>query len=99
MTILTHQRDRPVIESRQDHRAAAMMHDLARVGLVGFAHGIDRDINHTAGEDFLRIEELRSLISHLFCPTAFRSSEQVLSSRLQYASRYCCPILHLLRTS
>src|SRR5260370_38587871 len=61
-----------------------MMHDLARVGLVGVAHGVDPDTDHTAREDFLRIEELWSLISHLFCPTAFRSSEQVLSSRLQY---------------
>ena len=63
MTILTDQRDRPVIESRQDHRAAAMMDDLANIRLVAFAHGINRDVEHSAGEDLFRIEELRSLLS------------------------------------
>ncbi len=37
-----------------------MMDDLANIGLVAFAHGINRDVEHAAGKDLFRIESLRS---------------------------------------
>ncbi len=41
-----------------------MMDDFANVGLVAFAHGVNGNFQHAAGEDFFRIECLRNF-SHL----------------------------------
>src|SRR5712691_10970901 len=61
-----------------------MMHDLARVGLFGFAHGIDRDIEDAAREDLFRIEERRSLLSHsrsLVCRALARNAVELVSKK------------------
>src|SRR5207247_8186142 len=85
MAILAHERDRPVIESRQDHRAATMMHDLASVGLIAFTDGVNRDVEHPAREDLFRIEERRSLLSHsrsLVCRVLARNAVELVKKFL-----------------
>src|SRR5713226_6120965 len=65
MTILTHQRDRAIVERRQDYRAARVMDDFPNVSPVPLAHGIDSHVEDAAGEDIFRIYEFRRLCRRL----------------------------------
>jgi hypothetical protein len=63
MTILSDQSDRAVVEGRQDHSAAWMMDHLADVSAIGFANGVDRNIEHSAAKYSFRVDEFRC-VSH-----------------------------------
>ena len=68
MTILFDQRDRAIVERRQNHRATAMMDDFANVRAIRFADRIDAYVENATAKYFLRIDELRSLLSHVLLP-------------------------------
>ena len=59
MAILSHERDRAVVEHRQDDGAAVMMDHFALVGLLAFAHRVDSDVENAAVEYFLAADDFR----------------------------------------
>ncbi len=58
MPVLTHERHSAVVEDGQDHRAAVMMDHFTLVREFAFAHRVDSDVEHAAGEDFLAADDL-----------------------------------------
>src|SRR6266446_2085627 len=65
MTILAHQRNRAVFESRENHLTTPMMNDFAHVSLIALAHRIDGDVEDSAGEYLRGIEKFRCFRLHV----------------------------------
>ena len=57
----------PVLRRHLGHVQRGVAVQIVAVGLVAFAHGINRDLEHAAGEDLFRIKELRRF-SHALLP-------------------------------
>ncbi len=68
MPILPHKRHSSVLKCRNNHSTTRMVHHFALIGLVAFAHGIDRHFEDTPAKN------LFAVFSKLKCPV-FLASE------------------------
>jgi hypothetical protein len=62
VSVLPHERDRAVVEDRDDARAARMPHDLSHVNQLALPHGVAQEVNQLARVKLLARENFGLLL-------------------------------------